>query len=214
MIYQLHKIVQDVRVCLDQNDIDTPLTLSGDPNTLMLDDLIKSNIVKAVNKVHELAPYHMLEQGHTFRHEADDIYWQELESGWVLLPLNFLRLVVFKMSDWERPVYVPISPTDKRYKQLRCRVKSLRGTAQRPVCAVVQRPEGLALEFYSCKSTDATVTQAVYVPYARIDRDGGVDISKRCYDAAVDMTAGLTLLAMADKERATLLMKTAEEMLV
>ena len=213
MVFQVKNIVRDVKLVIDQNRTDTPLLASAEPNTLMLDELIESNITKAVDRVHSIAPYHLLEQGHNFRREAEAIYWGDLESGWVLLPPDFMRLVIFRMSDWERPVYNVLSADDKLYKRMRSRVKAVRGTAQRPVCVVTQRPEGKALEFYSCKSEEATVTQAVYIPYSRIDRDGGVDISKRCYDAVTNMAAGLVLLAINESERGAAMLDMAKSLL-
>ena len=80
----------------------------------------------------------------------------------------------------------------------------------RPVCAVVQRPEGLALEFYSCKTTEATISKAVYIPHAEIDSGGGVDISERCYQAVVYTIAGLTMTTCGEAEKATVLFDMAK----
>ncbi|MDY6288408.1 MAG: hypothetical protein SPM02_03045 [Bacteroidales bacterium] len=200
MIFTVDRIVRDVRVCLDLNRSDESLVQEEDPETLTLDEIIRSKIEEGVDYVHSLAPYDLLEQGHNFG--DSDLYWRELESGFVVLPGDWLRLVVFEMSDWERPVYVPITEDSAEYKKQRSRVKALRGVAQRPVCAVVQRPEGLALEFYSCKTTDATISKAVYIPHAEIDAYGGVDISERCYRAAVYEIGVLTLVATGEADRA------------
>ena len=210
MIYQVDRIVRDVRVCLDMNRSDEALLLEGDPETLTLDEIIRSKIVEGVERVHCAAPYPLLEQGHNFEGAADAVYWGELESGWVLLPEDFMRLVVFEMSDWERPVYVPITVDSAEYKKQRSRVKALRGVAQRPVCVIVQRPEGLALEFYSCKTTEATISKAVYIPHAEIDASGGVDISERCYQAVVYTIAGLTMTTCGETEKATVLFDMAK----
>lgn len=203
MIYQLSKILEDVRVCLDRNQTDTALISDGDEETLQLDELIQSKVTEGVDAAHLAAPYWKLEQGHNF---ADRIFWKEKESGYVLLPDNFLRLVVFEMSDWETPVYEAITVDDPRYAQCRSRIKALRGTAQRPVCAIAVETFGRILEFYSCKSEDATVERAVYVPLAKIDGNDGVDISKQCYEAAVYQIAALTLQAMGEAQQAQVLL--------
>ena len=232
MIYQVNKILQDVRVCLDRNQTDTALISDGDEETLLLDDIIRSKIVEAVDTVHATAPYWTLEQGHNINVDVEDeddsdadgdtdevvayapgIHWAPLECGWILLPEDFLRLVVFQMSDWERPVYDVITPDSPEYKKQRSRVKALRGTSQRPVCALVVRPEGKALEFYSCKSNEATVDKAVYIPHAAIDEYGGVDISERCYAAVVYTVASLTLMSMNEPERANIMMEKANSYL-
>ena len=210
MIFQIDKIMQDVRICLDQNMESDALIESGDIDTLALDEIIKSKILEAIQRVHRDAPNYLLEGGHNF---GDAVYWRELESGWVLLPKDFLRLVVFEMDDWEQAVYQAISTDDPEYEKQHSRFKGIRGTAQRPVCAIGIRPEGRVLEFYSCKSTDAQVSRAIYMPYPSIDEDGGVDISERCYKAVVYTTAGLTLITCGEVEKGNNLSELAQTFL-
>ena len=210
MIFQIDKIMQDVRICLDQNMESNALIESGDIDTLALDEIIKSKILEAIQRVHRDAPNYLLEGGHNF---GDAVYWRELESGWVLLPKDFLRLVVFEMDDWEQAVYQAISTDDPEYEKQHSRFKGIRGTAQRPVCAIGIRPEGRVLEFYSCKSTDAKVSRAIYIPYPKIDEDGGVDISERCYNAVIYTAAGLTLLTCGEVEKGNAVSELAQTFL-
>lgn len=210
MIYQIGKIMQDVRICIDQNMTSDALLESGDIDTLALDDIIRSKILEAVQRVHMDAPNYLLEGGHNF---GDAVYWRELESGWVLLPPDFMRLVVFEMDDWEQAVYQAISTDDPEYEKQRSRFKGIRGTAQRPVCAIAIRPEGRVLEFYSCKSEDAQVSRAMYIPYPKIDEDNGVDICERCYNAVVYTAAGLTLLTCGEVEKGNAVSELAQTFL-
>lgn len=210
MIYQIDKILRDVRVCLDQNMMSEALLDSGDLDTLSLDDIIRSKIVEAVRRVHLDAPNYLLEGGHNF---GDAVYWGAMESGWVLLPQDFLRLVVFKMDDWERAVYTAISADDPEYARQRSRFKGIRGTAQKPVCAIAIRPEGRVLEFYSCKSCHAQVSRAVYIPEPSVDEYGGVDISERCYTAVVYTAAALSMLTCGETEKGTRLSDLAKTFL-
>ena len=210
MIYQIDKIMQDVRICIDENMQSDALIESGDIDTLGLDEIIKSNILEAIQRVHLDAPNYLLEGGHNF---GDAVYWRELESGWVLLPKDFLRLVVFEMDDWKQAVYQAISTDDPEYEKQHSRFKGIRGTAQRPVCAIGIRPEGRVLEFYSCKSKDAKVSRAIYIPYPKIDEDGGVDISERCYNAVIYTAAGLTLLTCGEVEKGNAVSELAQTFL-
>ncbi|MGM9836050.1 MAG: hypothetical protein ACI30L_04800 [Muribaculaceae bacterium] len=210
MIFQIDKIMQDVRICLDLNMESDALIESGDIDTLALDEIIKSKILEAIQRVHRDAPNYLLEGGHNF---GDAVYWQELESGWVLLPKDFLRLVVFEMDDWEQAVYQAISTDDPEYEKQHSRFKGIRGTAQRPVCSIGIRPEGRVLEFYSCKSTDAKVRRAIYMPYPKIDEDGGVDISERCYNAVIYTAAALTLLTCGETEKGNSVSELAQTFL-
>lgn len=202
--------MQDVRICLDQNMESDALIESGDIDTLALDEIIKSKILEAIQRVHMDAPNYLLEGGHNF---GDAVYWRELESGWVLLPPDFMRLVVFEMDDWEQAVYQAISTDDPEYEKQRSRFKGIRGTAQRPVCAIAIRPEGRVLEFYSCKSKNAQVSRAMYIPYPKIDEDNGVDICERCYNAVVYTAAGLTLLTCGEVEKGNAVSELAQTFL-
>lgn len=210
MIYQLGDIIKDIRICLDQNMKSESLLEIGDIDTLALDEIIKSKILEAVQRVHMEAPNYLLESGHNF---GDAVYWGDLESGWVLLPEDFMRLVVFEMDDWETAVYQAISTDDPEYEKQHSRFKALRGTSQRPVCAIAIRPEGRVLEFYSCKSKEAQVSRAVYIPYPKIDANQGVDISERCYTAVVYTAAGLTLMTCGEVEKGNAVSEMAQTFL-
>lgn len=213
MIYQVYKILQDVRTCLDENKQTNALLVGNDVETLSLDDIIESKILEAVERVECEAPYYLLEQGHNFFNANDVVYWGSMESGYVLLPNDFMRLVVFEMSDWERPVYTVITPADPLYQRQSSRIKGVRGTAQKPVCAIAVRPEGRTLEFYSCKTTNAVVVKAVYIPHpviSAVNSQRGVDISERCYTAVVYTCAALTLVSCGEAEQAKSMFEMAK----
>lgn len=210
MICQVDHLVEDVRVCMDENAVSAALVASSDVDTLSLNEIIRSKLTEAVDGVHSMAPACLLECGHNF---GDALYWGEMESGWVLLPDDFLRLVVFEMDDWAQAVYEAISAGSAAYARQRSRVKALRGTWERPVCAFGVRGEGRVLEFYSCKSEDASVRRAVYIPRASVDRDGGIDVSERCKDAVVYRAAGLTLTSLGEVDKAGVMFNLSKECL-
>ena len=210
MVYQLDRILKDVRIALDQNGANETLLSEEDESTLSLDELIRSKVLEAVDRVHSMAPYYKLELGHNMNN-GNVLFWEGNDTcGWVLLPDDFMRLVVFQMSDWERVVYNPIYTDDPSYPIQRGRVKGLRGTAQRPVCVIAMRPSGNVLEFYSCKSNQAEISKAVYIPYASIDEDGGVDISERCYESVVYTIGALTLMSCGEVEKGSSLLEIAK----
>lgn len=200
MIYKLTEIARDVRIAIDQNMTSEQLIATEDIETLSLEDIIRSKIVEAVRRVETAAPVHFLEEGHDF---GDAVYWGDLESGWVLLPDDFMRLIAFRMSDWERTVYAAISVDDPLYAKQSSRYKGIRGNVQKPVCAVVNRAEGKALEFYSCNSEDAYVCRATYLPYPHIDEDDGIDISEKCYTAVIYTVAALVLTTYGEADKAS-----------
>ena len=210
MIYQVSKLLRDVRVCLDRNMSSTALAELGDVDTLSQDELIESKLLESVERVHLSAPIHLLESGHNF---GDALYWRDLESGWVLLPDDFMRLVVFEMDDWERAVYAALRADSPEAVVQHSRYKGLRGTSEHPVCVLDVRAEGKVLEFYSCKSQSAQVRRGVYLPYPVIDANGGIDISERCYQSVVYTAAGLVLLTVGETEAGEASLQTAQTLL-
>ena len=210
-VYRLDEIAKDVRIAMDQNMSSDTLIGFDDVDTLSLNDIIKSKVTDAVKRIHSTAPAYLLDGGNNF---GDAIYWKELESGWCLLPENFMRLVVFQMDDWERAVYHSVSEDDAEYKKQSSRFKGIRGTPQKPVCAIAIRPEGKALEFYSCKSENAMVSRAVYLPYPVIDEDDGIEICERCYQAVVYTIASLVLTTYGNADLSKALSDLAKSALI
>lgn len=210
-VYQLPVILKDVRVALDQNRSGEALAELGDMDTLSLDEIITSKVCEAVKRVHSEAPPFLLDCGHNF---GDAIYWKDNESGWTLLPEDFMRFIMFQMDDWERPSFAPISTDSAAYVRQSSRFKGIRGVSQKPVCAISIRPEGRVLEFFSCKRKEAKVTKAVYLPYPKIDDYGGIEICSRCYDAVVYTIASLVMTAYGDPERSKMFNELAKMTLI
>lgn len=200
MVYKIETVSQDVRIAIDENKTNEQLLGDEDIDTLSLNEIVRSKIEEAVRRVETTAPTFLLEEGHTF---GDSVYWEDNNSGWTLLPDDFMRLVAFRMSDWERTCYMAISADDPLYDLQSSRYKGIRGNVQKPVCAVVNRAEGKVLEFYSCNSEEAYVKRASYIPYPSIDEEDGIDISERCYTAVVYTTAALVLTAYGANEQAS-----------
>ena len=210
MLYKTSDILRDVRVSIDENKTNEQLITEGDVDTLMLDDIIRSKIEEGVRLVVGAAPLYMLDGGSTF---GDAVYWRKDYSGWVLLPEDFFRLVVFKMSDWERPVYKAITPDSPQYNVQHSRYKGLRGTPQKPVVAICVRQEGRVLELYSCNDNTATVEQALYMPLPKED-DGYINIPERCYRSAVYEIAALTEASVGQQDFYTLLTQLSKGLLI
>lgn len=211
MVYKIQSISRDVRIAIDENKTSEQLITDEDIDTLSLNDIVSSKIVEAVRRVVTEAPVHLLDGGIPF---GDAVYWRDGSSGWILLPEDFMRLLIFKMSDWERPVYEPITAADPQYQLQFSRYKGLRGNTQKPVVAIVSRAEGRALELYSCNSTEATVEQAVYLPMPKVDRDGGIEIPERCYMSVVYEAASLVLATLGRIDQSTMMSDLSKQLLV
>lgn len=195
-------MARDVRVAIDMNHDSTPLLADGDMDTLGFDGIIRAKLCDAVRMVEMEAPLNLLEQGHQF---GEAVTWGEDGKGWILLPSDFMRLVVFKMSDWRHSVSEAITQDDPMYTRQWSKWKGICGNPEKPVVAIVNRAEGQVLEFFSCNSTSATVEQAVYVPMPIIDKHGGIDVSEKCYRAAVYRAAALALSSVGDQLATTMI---------
>lgn len=201
MLYKENDIKRDVLVALDMGDQSTPLLVGGDVDEQSVADIIGGHIVESVKAVELSCPPYMLHTGHNF---GESVFWGDDGTwGYVQLPDDFMRLIVFRMSDWERPVYGALMDTDPEYALQKSRWRGLRGCVQKPVCVLVTRAEGLFLEFYSCLGTEARVEQAVYRPLPRMDR-GAIDISPRCHRAVIYHVAALTAQTLGMESAASL----------
>lgn len=203
MIVQAEDMAKAVRVAVDMNHSSTPLLADDDIDTESFDEIIYAKLVDAVRVVEQEAPLHLLEQGHQFG--GDNVNWTENGKGWLVLPDDFMRLVVFKMSDWKLSVSDAISQDDPLYLRQFSRWKGISGNPEKPVVAIVNRAEGTVLEFFSCNDNTATIEQAVYVPYPKIDIDGGIDVSEKCYRAAIYRAASFALASIGDQLSTTML---------
>lgn len=210
MVVQALEMARDVRVAIDANIDNAPLLAEEDVDTLRLDDIIVSKLADAVRQVEMEAPINMLEQGHQF---GEAVAWRDAGKGWVLLPDDFMRLVVFKMSDWLYGVSDAISQSDPAYQRQFSKWKGVSGNPERPVVAIVNRAEGNILEFFSCNDSTATVDQAVYIPIPNIDENGGIDVSEKCYRSAVYRAAALSLSTIGDQQGASAMVEISRSLL-
>lgn len=201
MIVQAEKMARDVRIAIDMNHDSTPLLVEDDIDTISFNDIIYAKLADAVRMVEMEAPLHLLEQGHQF---GENIVWGDEGKGWLILPDDFMRLVVFKMSDWHHSVSEAITQDDPKYSRQWSKWKGICGNPEKPVVAIVNRAEGNVLEFFSCNDDTATVEQAVYIPLPRIDLDGGIDVSEKCYKAAVYRAGALALSSIGDQLATTM----------
>lgn len=133
-------------------------------------------------------------------------------GGWVYLPSDFMRLLVFEMSDWDMPVFDAIDESSPYYGQQRSAFCGVRGNAERPVVAIVPKTGGKALEFYACKSKEAKVVTASYLPLPKIIGNM-IEISKACYRASIYNIASLVAMSRGESDFAKQLQMVAQNLL-
>lgn len=202
MQYNVPDIVKDVRVVLDRNMSSSALAALGDIDTLSLDEIVKSKIIDSVRTVEMEAPLVRLGPGIPF---GESIAWDTQEgigSGYVLLPPDFLRLIAFQMTDWKRAVYEAITPADPKYQLQHSQFPGIKGNPEKPVVALVNKPIGMALEFFSCMGGQGTaIAIASYMPEPRIIEEK-IHIPHLLKEAAVYHAAYLTAVTMEETEQA------------
>lgn len=228
-VYSVDDIKKDVRIAMDYNMDSSALTSIGNPDTLSLEEIIESKIVKAVQIIHTSAPAHLLRD---CKHETPAVGSTTLPLVWNPDPTRFdgyiaidntetlMRLVVFRMSDWERDVYDVHTKDDAEYNKQFSRYKGIRGTPQKPICIIdfitnTNTPPSVKriLRFYSCKSQSAVSDVYGYLPYPSIN-SGTIEICKLCYNAVIYTIASLVALTLGDKEKSTIFDGLAQTSLV
>lgn len=196
MIVKVKDMTRDVRIAMDMNRNDGLLISELDLDTLNLDVMISNLLPDAIRDVETEAPLKLLDGGETLK---GDIFFSGNGSGFIILPDDFMRLLIFRMSDWSRAVTEAIDYESPTYQLQSSKWSGIRGTWQKPVCAVVRRSEGRVLEFYSSRSEDAYVTQGTYLRYPSIDSGGGIEVCRGCYRASVYRCASMVLSILGDQ---------------
>lgn len=213
MDYYIRDIVAEVRKALDENEVGGALIELGDSDTLSLNCIIEQKITDAIVSVTKEAPSGLLDMGKEF---ASTVFWEKAKGigmGYTLLPDDYMRLVIFQMSDWRRPVLEAIWDTDKRYFLQKSKFPGIRGGIDKPVCAITTYATGKVMEFYSCTGGDSvSVKVARYIPYPCV-KEGKVSVCSRLYRAAIYYTAGLVCATYRENEHAKVLFTLATDYL-
>lgn len=187
------RMIEDVRIAMDMNGSERALQELGDTTSLRIEDIIRKKLSWGARAVELEAPLELLGEGH---HLRGGIIREGNGRGFMLLPNDFLRLISFRMSDWERTVYEAVDCSDRRYGYQSSRFAGIRGNRERPVVAIVKRSEGLGLEIYNC---DGELERGTYQPKPEIDEEGIIDIAEGCYEASVLRVASLVLSTLREE---------------
>lgn len=211
MLYSQSTILSAVKAVIDEN-LSAPAAdalsgtlsdaLSDDLEQTSMNDVILADVPDAVAMVEKAAPIWMVEGVDI---SSSPITWHEIGKrnpdlawwGSIAMPADFMRLLLFEMSDWDYPVSDPITDQDARYARQRSPFRGVRGNPNRPVVAL----HNSRIEFYCCLSKEATITSAQYAPWPKWT-DTDISIPPRLYRAAIYQTAALTLQQLGMSETA------------
>ena len=198
---QITDLIKDVKIILNENIQNDPILLE-DANQIELDELITGRIVDAVRSIHEAAPSDMLDDGLDIP-GAITMYGGTGDhdgTGYVALPADFMRLVIFKLTAWKRPVVLAIADTDPKYPMQKSRFLGIRGGVDKPVCAITTGVEGKILEFFSVAPGAITPTKekAKYLPLPKIET-GTILVCNKLYTSVLYECAALVSLTFKDE---------------
>lgn len=211
--YLIEDMKRDVRIAFDENAVSGELLTDSDKDTLTLEEIIISRIPVAARIVETISPLPLLGGGEAF---GESIGWESEPGygmGFILLPDDFLRLVSFQMSDWDRAVSQTITESDPIYQMQQSRFGGVRGNPQKPVVAIVNQPAGMVLEFYSCTAgEDVYIKQGRYIPIPKI-KDDMIELPPKIYDAVVYYTAYLCAKILNQQDAAAHLLETVGQLL-
>lgn len=173
-------------------DNETGLDTSGQPITWHEIGTRNSHSESSISLISPISPTSPTTTTTPEPSNPDLAWW-----GSIAMPADFMRLLLFEMSDWDYPVSDPITDQDARYARQRSPFRGVRGNPNRPVVAL----HNSRIEFYCCLSKEATITSAQYAPWPKW-ADTDISIPPRLYTAAIYQTAALTLQQLGMSETA------------
>lgn len=187
MILSINEIANRVRTALRIDACAAPL-YDDTPDEEKFNRWLRAAIVTAARKaVAGADPAELIGYGRDFSDER--VFINDDGSGFVLLPSDYCRLLVFRMSDWHRAVFAPVDASSEAYARSLSPWQGVGANPWRPVCAEVFRSEGRALEFRGSLSSGATIAMAAYAPVPEIDDRDAIDLPERLIQSIINETA-------------------------
>ena len=204
----LSDVIREVKIILDENITEVSV-LTDDPDQLQMEGHIRARIIDAVRAIHEAADSSLLDDGLPIPLEVGGqptIQVNPDGTGYVALPDDFMRLVIFKMTVWKRPVVFAISDTDPRYFLQKSRFVGIRGGIDKPVCAITTGEASKVLEFYSLPAgeSDHSVEKHRYLPLPTIEENDTIKMCRKLVRPIYYQCAALVALSLKDQSSANL----------
>lgn len=218
--YKVEDLIKEVRIAIDQNMQDTQLETFADADALALSEIVRSKLEDAARIILSKAPLNLCGGGKPFLQESskyDTIVSFEKSASQqytciasVQLPNDFMRLLLFKMKSWARPLRTVITPEHPRYDVLRSKYGGVSGHASFPDLVQI----GDTLEAYGCTSSDDTISVAQYLPLPQISKDSDnttevLELPMLLRRSVVYMAAYLTCLSFGADVQAQRMLSVA-----
>lgn len=153
-------LVNKVKTKIDEiSTSDTPLQAITMADEKPIDTIIESLLDESALEILLKAPFHRLD----ITSATPTITQDETDTttGKITAPEDFLRLVSFRMDDWERSVTELSIKGDAISR--RQSNKYIRGGQSRPVGVLSKSDKGIEIEYYSTKSTTHALSEFLYI---------------------------------------------------
>lgn len=189
------EIADEVRMIIDENEDNSALIDEADEVANDTDKITKQMIMQSVDMVHQMAPLWKTTDVQT----QTTVSLQKYRKGKAgAVPGDFLRFVAADADDWSHKVYEPITEGSAEYQMQASEWAGIRGSAERPVVAIVPGLIGMNMEVYT---TDKDAATLAYIRKAKAEK-GGVMIADMCYKAVLNMVAKYYMVSVGEAERA------------
>ena len=199
-------LVNKVKTKIDEISSDSTLLVDvGMSDENPVDQIIESLLDESAIEVLYKAPFYRLNISSADVDPEVDI--ADATIGAFVLPKDFLRLVYFRMSDWQRPVTELAMKGDQI--STRQYNKHIRGGVARPVGVLSKDERGLIIEYYSTKESAHSVTEFKY-----IKRDVAENLPDQIIDALVWVCAGKVMTVFGNEAAAKNAYDNAQSLMI
>lgn len=158
-------LVNKVKTKIDEiSTLDTPLQQITIADEKPIDTIIESLLDECALEILLKAPFHRLPITSGTSSVSADKDTVDTTTGTISVPEDFLRLVSFRMDDWQRSVTTLAIKGDAIAR--RQSNKYIRGGKARPIGVLSKTDKGLKIEYYSTFSTTHTISEFYYIAKA------------------------------------------------
>lgn len=200
------ELVNAVRRKIDEvSATDTPLQSVTLADENAMDTIIESLLDESAREVLLKAPFTRLEiTSASPAAVAND----DKETGYIQAPDDYLRLVSFRMSDWQRPVVeLAIKGDNISMRQYN---KHVRGGVAKPVGVLSRNAKGPVIEYFSTVAATHSVAEFLYI---RSDVAENIK-DTQMIDALAWICAGKTLSVMGNLTQAQNAYDNAQSLMI
>lgn len=203
---RIEELVEEVRITIDENREEYSYFHNSSDN-MELNEIIRTKLLDAIRFILESCPVSLLspiaitlpENGHI---KNDD------GTGAIILPEDFLRLVSFQLSTWNRAVVNVAEEGSNTY--LIQRNRYTRGTPIKPICVFSHNDKGKrTMEYFTAGkdhegNVNHSIRGALYIPTPSIvnntEQGDSVYIPRLLRFAIINYCAGLTETSRGNPE--------------